>query len=231
MLNSGQEPRLSEETHHAAHVCYASRLADSIGCINCAPCTLCESSTFFLGTILTSLGETISTIRQRLGKTMVEFARLVGSDHSSVSRYESGQIVPGKTMLILILLLAQGDEKPPLLKALGMRDDGETQQAFEGALESLLEYERLATRSRSRSAKDTGLTEFVKEAVAIANARLSLDPAVAEVLRRLRASNANRRVQAHFRNFLVYLDIALAESKSTVAPTGRNRGHQKHPKR
>jgi transcriptional regulator with XRE-family HTH domain len=109
---------------------------------------------------LLSLGETISAIRQRLGKTIVEFARLVGSDHTSVSRYESGQIVPGKPILILLLLLAQGDEKPPLVKALGLRDDDETQTTFEDAMASLLEYERQATRSRSKSRKDAGLTEF-----------------------------------------------------------------------
>jgi transcriptional regulator with XRE-family HTH domain len=175
---------------------------------------------------LSSLGETISAIRQRLGKTMVEFARLVGSDHTSVSRYESGQIVPGKPILILLLLLAQGDEKPALVKALGLRDDDETQRAFEGALASLLEYERQATRSRGKARKDAGLTEFVKEAAAIANARLSLDPVVAEVLRRLRVSNADRRVQTHFRNFLTYLDIAMPHPKSGAAKeqaTGRQR--------
>ena len=152
---------------------------------------------------------------------MVEFARLVGSDHTSVSRYESGQIVPGKPILILLLLLAQGDEKPPLAKALGLRDDDEAQRAFEGALASLLEYERQATRSRGKVRKDAGLTEFVKEAAAIANARLSIDPAVAEVLRRLRASKGDRKMQTQFRNFLTYLDIAMPHSKATAAAKPR----------
>jgi transcriptional regulator with XRE-family HTH domain len=177
---------------------------------------------------LSSIGETISAIRQRMGKTMVEFARLVGSDHSSVSRYESGQIVPGKTMLILLLLLAQGDEKTPLLKTLGLRDDAETQQAFEGALESLVEYERLATRSGSRSAKDAGLAEFVKEAAAIAAARLSLDPVVADILRLLRTSKASPKIQTHFRRFMVYLDVALAESSASVASKGHERRRSKN---
>jgi transcriptional regulator with XRE-family HTH domain len=172
---------------------------------------------------LSSLAETISAIRQRLGKTMVEFARLVGSDHTSVSRYESGQIVPGKPILILLLLLAQGDEKPPLVKALGLRDDDETQRGFEGALASLLEYERQAARSRGKARKDAGLTEFVKEAAAIANARLSVDPAVAEVLRRLRESKADRKMQTQFRNFLIYLDIAMPHSKA--------RGEEQPPRR
>lgn len=177
---------------------------------------------------MSSLGETISAIRQRMGKTMVEFARLVGSDHSSVSRYESGQIVPGKTMLILLLLLAKSEEKAPLLKALGLRDEAETQQVFAGALESLVECERLAANSRSRSAKDAGLAEFVKEAAAIAAARLPLDPVVADVLRRLRSSKANPKIQAHFRKFAVYLDIALAESNASVPSRGRERRRSKN---
>ncbi len=95
---------------------------------------------------MSSIEDTISAIRQRMSKSMVEFSRLVGAGQSSISRYESGKTIPGKTMLILLLLLAQGDEKEPLLKALGLRDDAEIQQVFDGALESLVEYERLATR-------------------------------------------------------------------------------------
>ncbi len=144
---------------------------------------------------------------------MVEFAPLVGADHSSVSRYESGKIVPGKAVLILLLLLAQGDEKEPLLKALGLRDDPEIQQLFRGALESLVEYERLAMRSRRRSKKDAGLAEFVKEAAAIAAAGLSVDPVVADILRLIRTSKASPKIQAHFRTLMAFLDVALAESK------------------
>src|ERR1700687_5188849 len=151
-----------------------------------------------------------------MGKSMVEFARLVGADQSSVSRYESGKTPPGKTMLILLLLLAQGDEKAPFRQALGLRDDAEIQHVFEGALESLLEYERLAARSRSRSKKDAGLAEFVKEAAAIAAAGLSLDPALAGILRLVRTSKASPRIQAHFRTMMALLNVALAESKASV---------------
>jgi len=151
-----------------------------------------------------------------MDKTMVEFGRLVGTDHSSVSRYESGQIVPGTAVLILLLLLAQGDEKAPLLKALGLHDDAEIQQVFRGAVESLVEYERLAARSRSRSKKDTGLAEFVKEAAAIAAAGLSLDPALADILRLVRTSKASPKIQAHFRTMMALLNVALAESKASV---------------
>lgn len=184
--------------------------------INYASGIALKSSIVFRGTILLSLGDTISAIRHRMGKSMVEFSRLVGANQSSVSRYESGKTPPGKTMLILLLLLAQGDEKAPLLQALGLRDDAEIQQVFEGALASLVEYERLAARSRDRSKKDAGLAEFVTEAAAIAAARLSVDPVVADILRLLRTSKASPKIQAHLRTMMALLNVALAESKASV---------------
>ena len=77
------------------------------------------------------------------------------STESHIEVPEGGaKIVPGKPILILLLILAQGDEKPPLVKALGLRDDDETQRGFEGALASLLEYERQAARSNACSASN-----------------------------------------------------------------------------
>jgi transcriptional regulator with XRE-family HTH domain len=160
-----------------------------------------------------SVGGTISAIRKRLGKTMVEFARLIGSSHSTVSGYESGTVRPSKSMLILLLLLAKGDEKKPLLTALGVDDDAQIQRTFEGALDTILEYERASVRSRKSAAKDAGLREFAKEAAAVISSGVPLDPSVAEVLRRLRAQGSSRQIQARFRTFLAYLDIAAAESK------------------
>jgi transcriptional regulator with XRE-family HTH domain len=170
-----------------------------------------------------SVDEAISVIRRRMGKTMAEFALLIGSDHSIVSRYESGKVPPSNSMLILLLLLAQGEEKTPLLKALGIGNDAELQAAFQGALNSLLEYGRLAARSRSKAAKEAGLREFVKEAAAIANSGISLDPAVAEVLRRLRTPGASRQIQAHFRTFVACLDIAPSEQKRIARAKAGNK--------
>lgn len=150
---------------------------------------------------------------------MVQFGQLIGADHSLVSRYESGKVPPSKTMLILLLLLARGDEKAPLMTALGIGDDAEIQAVYQDALNSLLEYGRLAARSRSRSAKEAGLREFVQEAAAIATSGISLDPSVAEVLRRLRTPGAGRKIQAHFRNLLGYLDVATTPQPKRITRT------------
>jgi transcriptional regulator with XRE-family HTH domain len=117
-----------------------------------------------------------------MGRKMVEFAQIIGTDQSTISKYESGKVPPSDTVLILLLLLARGDERAPLLKALGIGDDAEIQAIYQGAIDSLLEYDRLAARVRAKSEREGGLRKFVKEASSIAAAGVSLDPAVGEVL-------------------------------------------------
>jgi transcriptional regulator with XRE-family HTH domain len=170
-----------------------------------------------------SVGNAIFAIRKRMKKTMVEFGRIIGANHGTVSRYESEKVPPSNSMLILLLLLAEGEEKEPLLKALGIGDDAEIQGAYQHALNSLLEYGRRAGRSQSKSTKEAGLRKFVEEAAAIATSGISLDLAVAEVLRRLRTPKASRQIQAHFRTFLACLDVAGPEPKRITRTKGRNK--------
>jgi hypothetical protein len=154
-----------------------------------------------------------------MGKSMAEFARLIGvADHSIVSKYEAGQVPPGRSVLILLFLLAHGEEKTPLLAALGLDDDGAVRETFGEAEEALLAYDRMAARTRTKASKDAGIREFVKEAAAVAALGVPLDPAVTEVLRRLHSHGASRQIQAQFRNFITYLDIAMPSSGRAAAP-------------
>jgi transcriptional regulator with XRE-family HTH domain len=155
-----------------------------------------------------TVGGAIFAIRNRMDRTMVEFARIIGTDHSTVSKYESGKVPPSSSMLILLLLLARGDERAPLLKALGIGDDAELQAVYQGAVDSLLEYDRLAARAHSKSEKEEGLRKFVKEASAIVASEIPLDPAVAEVLGLIQVPEAGQKIQAHLRTLLACLDIA-----------------------
>ncbi len=66
-----------------------------------------------------SLCESISMIRTRHGKNMAEFGKMVGVTSATISRWESGQIVPTGAALRILLGLAEGLEKKPLLDALG----------------------------------------------------------------------------------------------------------------
>ena len=46
--------------------------------------------------MMSALADAIRQIRKRLDKTMVQFAELIGCKQSTVSRYESGKLVPGR---------------------------------------------------------------------------------------------------------------------------------------
>ena len=50
---------------------------------------------------------------------MVEFARNLGLTHAAVSKYEAGKLIPSRSILLLLLPLAEGDESGPILEALG----------------------------------------------------------------------------------------------------------------
>jgi transcriptional regulator with XRE-family HTH domain len=147
---------------------------------------------------------------------MVEFAQIIGTDQSTISKYESGKVPPSNTVLILLLLLARADERAPLLKALGIGDDAELQAVYQDAVHSLLEYDRLAARTRTESHKEAGLRKLVKEAASIAASDVSIDPAVAEILGLIQVPELGQKIQAHLRTLLGCLEIAEPGRKRTV---------------
>jgi transcriptional regulator with XRE-family HTH domain len=156
----------------------------------------------------------IFAMRDRMGITMVEFARIIGTHHSTVSKYESGEVVPSSSMLILLLLLARDDEKAPILKALGVIDEAEFQVAYRDVETKLREYADLEARSRKILEKDGGRRDFVVQALAIAESRMSLDPAIARILHRLRAPETGGKLQSLLRE----LDAVLTEPKESESP-------------
>jgi transcriptional regulator with XRE-family HTH domain len=58
-----------------------------------------------------SLGERIRRVRTRLRKNQKEFAEILGSQQTSVSRYEKDKVQPGLGMLRKLHGLAEPDEK------------------------------------------------------------------------------------------------------------------------
>lgn len=66
-----------------------------------------------------SLAETIHSIRKRLKLTQSEFGKRIGVRANTVSQYENGLILPGRSALLLLLPLAEDDEREPILEALG----------------------------------------------------------------------------------------------------------------
>src|ERR1017187_4126473 len=64
------------------------------------------------------LATTIKGIRLCLGMNMTEFAQTIGVKQGQVRRYEAGRAVPSKAPLAVLLRLAEGAEKNPLLRRL-----------------------------------------------------------------------------------------------------------------
>lgn len=65
------------------------------------------------------LAGAIKAIRKRRGQSMRAFSKSLGLSHSAVSGYESGRIIPSRSMLLLLLPLASEEaEKAPILEAL-----------------------------------------------------------------------------------------------------------------
>ena len=81
------------------------------------------ASSIFFGKFVATLGSTIRAIRQRLKRSGTGFADLIGTDQSTVSRYEANQVVPSRTVLILLLLLASEEERPAIREAMGDIDE------------------------------------------------------------------------------------------------------------
>lgn len=173
------------------------------------------------GGVVLSVGEAIFAIRNRKELNMSEFARMVGVGHSTISRHESDKGSYNKSVLILLSLFAEGEDKASLLAAAGL-GAGEIEKFYgdtQPALDSLVECARLAELSKNKSKKEAGLREFVQEAAAIAASGISLHPSVAKVLRRLRTPKTSRQAQALFRN----LDIAMTEPNGKAPTKGRKK--------
>jgi len=167
----------------------------------------------------TTLATAISSIRGRLGMTMVEFASLIGATDSTISKYESGRLVPSKTVLILLFLLADESEKSTLKEALGVWDEKKSQASFPAAEAKLTELLKTLRKSRNSSAQDRARIEFVKEALALLAARTPIDPAAVEILGFLRTHAASRKLHTSLAQILTYLEVAMAEPR----PASRNK--------
>jgi len=161
-----------------------------------------------------NLAHAIRAVRQRLDKTMVEFAEMIGCRQSTVSRYESGKLVPGRSVLILLLQLAQGAERGAIMDALGVSPGaatGWTQPNLIGALKTFEEYLDLssgAPRPRGREPEDS-LAAFARAAKRIVLQGAPVEPALVSILDQWIAHGANPAAWQFFRQLVAYLDVEL----------------------
>lgn len=184
---------------------------------------------------MTDLSQTIRLIRQRLGKTMVEFAEMIGCRQSTISRYESGKLFPGRSVLLLILQLAQGAERKPILDALGVGPaaaSGRPDRDLVGALKTFEQYLDLSAEARSRP-PSASLAAFAKVARRIVSQDSDVDPSVVSIVEQWSQYSDDPKAVQHFRNIAAYLDVELSglaaserqpgqRSKSNCKPRAQN---------
>ncbi len=65
-----------------------------------------------------NLSEAIRSIRRRTGKTLVQLALDLGVKNPTVSQYESGKAKPSPKVLLLLLAMAEGEERQPIMEEL-----------------------------------------------------------------------------------------------------------------
>jgi DNA-binding XRE family transcriptional regulator len=165
---------------------------------------------------MSALSLAIRSLRKRLGKTMVQFADMIGCKQSTISRYESGKLVPGRTVLILLLRYAHASERQPILDALGVSctaAQGWDQRELVDALKTFQDYLEVSAAARSRSAPRLGsapaLLAFAKAARQIVSQRSDVEPALVAILRHWIEHSRNRRAHEYFRHVAAYLDVEL----------------------
>ena len=160
-----------------------------------------------------TLADTIRQIRKRRGETMVVFAKRLGVTHPTISGYESGKITPSRSMLLLLLPLADGDERLPILASLDLQEadrsslpDDELQHALE-SFESWFSSGGFESVDRSAKELRRGFAEFALEILRAPNAPLI--PGINLVLEKWIRHRSAKRTHHVFENAALYLDIEL----------------------
>lgn len=122
---------------------------------------------------------------------MGEFAELLGTEQSTISRYESGQFPPSRTVLTLLYLLASKDERPAILKEMG--DVSDALKQFQNAGESLKLLEK----------PDKHRKEFMEASRDLLASKEPLEPALIEIVK----LSSNKKVRAALAHFLPYFQF------------------------
>lgn len=126
---------------------------------------------------MSELAASIKRVRTRLGETMAEFAETLGTQQSTISRYESGQVAPSGSTLILLYLLAVEEERSVFAEALGVEDATKLERKYGAVKKQLDDLKRSRTASRPA-------VEFAELAAVIADSG-DVDESAVELLRLL----------------------------------------------
>jgi transcriptional regulator with XRE-family HTH domain len=167
---------------------------------------------------MTQIGSAIRNTRKSLGKTMAEFAEMIGCKQGTVSRYEAGRLTPSRAVLILLLQLAKGADREIILGSLGVDRSTRSEWSERDLLDALKTFEdylaipgKQAKRARgNQPVPASPLAAFAKAAKRILLERPEPDPALVTILEHWLGHRANRKAHQYFRHVAAYLDVELS---------------------
>jgi len=103
-----------------------------------------------------SIGTAVKRIRERLGKTQLDFSTMVGVRENTVWRWEKDAARPGGIALIQLIELAEGEEKEPLARLLALDLGAHRVDLNDGTWRELRGSGALRGRSAKAACEPTG---------------------------------------------------------------------------
>ncbi len=159
------------------------------------------------------LGGVIRSIRKRKRLTQVQLADLLATRQNTVSQYEAGKITPSRDVLLLLLRLAEGDERQAILDALGVPQEFHTGWSDAGLRRALDTFEAYVASSpaerKLKRRKSELLAEFARASSAILARYETIEPALVDILELWLRHGRDRRKRQYFEYVALYLKAQM----------------------
>lgn len=164
------------------------------------------------------LASVIRTIRKRLGLTQAAFADLIEARQNTISQYETGRIVPSRSVLRLLLGLAVRDERLPVLAALGVSAEDVGDLPDDVVQHAIDQFDRYISTGGTGAVSGHGgpeLFEFARAAMRIlSTSHADFSPAITDILNKWIEFGSEPRTHELFENAALYLDVELRPLKA-----------------
>jgi transcriptional regulator with XRE-family HTH domain len=172
-----------------------------------------------------TLGEAVKQVRKRLGKNQLEFARMLGCQRNTISRYELGTFSPGPLTLMNLLQFAEsaGLKAAPEVEVISRELREQYDKGLMGGAGTLEETVALMRPHLGimRSADeilsilpefkrmDFGFRQFVPAVAQVIHECATVDQSVTDILMMWKAHCSNEAAPQFFRDALGFLRARL----------------------
>jgi transcriptional regulator with XRE-family HTH domain len=153
----------------------------------------------------------IRRIRQAQKMSMTEFAKEIGSTQSTVSRYEAGKLNPSRTVLLLLLQLAEGPERDAILGYLGVEPRNRAAATAKQLIDSMRIFEEYLDHQGTKPPAEEvpSQVDFARLAKTILINGPEPDLSLTRLLELWLVHGKTRRFREYFRRAVHYLEVEL----------------------